>query len=92
MYDFLGFSTVSMAKTVKSYGGKITTIDFSAKGAEQAVKNFEREQVADQIEVRIGDARRQVYRGINVFSHIPAEHFHKFKCHSQCQSGFKIVQ
>lgn len=53
----IGFSTVSMAKTVKSYGGKITTIEFSAKVAEQAVKNFGREQVADQIEVRIGDAR-----------------------------------
>lgn len=54
----VGFSTVSMAKAVKSYGGKITTIEFDAKVAEQAVKNFEREQVADQIEVRIGDAQK----------------------------------
>jgi predicted O-methyltransferase YrrM len=53
----VGFSTVSMAKAVKAYGGKITTIEFDAKVAEQAVKNFEREKVADQIEVRIGDAR-----------------------------------
>ncbi|WP_196599446.1 O-methyltransferase [Pectinatus frisingensis] len=53
----VGFSTVSMAKAVKAYGGKITTIEFDAKVAEQAVKNFEREKVADQIEVKIGDAR-----------------------------------
>ncbi|CUH97543.1 hypothetical protein P22_3674 [Propionispora sp. 2/2-37] len=53
----VGFSTVSMAKAVKSYGGKITTIEFDAKVAKQAIKNFEREKVAGQIEVRIGDAR-----------------------------------
>jgi predicted O-methyltransferase YrrM len=53
----VGFSTVSMAKAVKAYGGKITTIEFDAKVAEQAKKNFEREMVSDQIEVRIGDAR-----------------------------------
>lgn len=54
----VGFSTVSMAKAVKTYGGKITTIEFDAAVADQAVKNFEREQVADRIEVRIGDARK----------------------------------
>lgn len=54
----IGFSTVSMAKAVQGYGGKITTIEFDAKVAEQAVKNFEREQVADQIEVIIGDAHK----------------------------------
>ncbi|WP_371373341.1 O-methyltransferase [Sporomusa aerivorans] len=52
----VGFSTASMAKAVKVYGGKITTIEFDAKVAEQAKKNFEREMVAGQIEVRIGDA------------------------------------
>lgn len=52
----VGFSTVSMAKAVKAYGGKITTIEFNAKVAEQAVNNFEREKVTDQIEIRIGDA------------------------------------
>ncbi|HMM22429.1 MAG TPA: class I SAM-dependent methyltransferase [Selenomonadales bacterium] len=53
----VGFSTVSMAKAVQPYGGKITTIEFDAKVAGQAVRNFEREMVADRIEVRIGDAR-----------------------------------
>lgn len=53
----IGFSTVMMAKAVKSYGGIITTIEFDTKVAEQAKKNFEREMVSDQIEVRIGDAR-----------------------------------
>lgn len=58
----VGFSTVSMAKAVKSYGGKIATIEFDAKVAEQAIKNFEREQVRDQIKVEIGDARKIIPR------------------------------
>jgi predicted O-methyltransferase YrrM len=53
----IGFSTVSMAKEIKHYGGKIVTIEIDANVAGQAVKNFEREGVKEQIEVRIGDAR-----------------------------------
>jgi len=53
----IGFSTVSMAKVIKLYGGKIVTIEIDAEVARQAVKNFEREGVKEQIEVRIGDAR-----------------------------------
>lgn len=53
----IGFSTVSMAKVVKRYGGRIVTIEMDAKVAEQAVKNFEREGVNEQIELRIGEAR-----------------------------------
>ena len=53
----VGFSTVSMAKSVRNYGSQITTIEFDAKVAEQALQNFEREMVAEQIEIRIGDAR-----------------------------------
>jgi predicted O-methyltransferase YrrM len=53
----VGFSTVSMAKVIKQYGGKIVTIEIDAEVARQAVKNFEREGVKEQIEVRIGDAR-----------------------------------
>lgn len=53
----VGFSTVSMAQAVKGYGGKITTIEFDARVAAEAKRNFEREMVADRIEVRIGDAR-----------------------------------
>ena len=53
----VGFSTVSMAKVIKQYGGKIVTIEINAKVARQAVMNFEREGVEAQIEVRIGDAR-----------------------------------
>lgn len=53
----IGFSTVSMAKVVKRYGGRIVTIEMDAKVANQAVKNFEREGVNEQIELRIGEAR-----------------------------------
>jgi predicted O-methyltransferase YrrM len=53
----VGFSTVSMAKVIKQYGGKIVTIEIDAEVARQAIKNFEREEVKEQIEVRIGDAR-----------------------------------
>lgn len=56
----VGFSTVSMAKAVQPYGGKITTIEFDAKVAEQAIENFAREKVIDQIEVIIGDASEMV--------------------------------
>jgi predicted O-methyltransferase YrrM len=60
----VGFSTVSMAKVVKTYGGKITTIEIDAAVARQAVKNFEREGVKEQIEVRIGEART-IISGMN---------------------------
>lgn len=53
----IGFSTVMMAKAVQSYGGKITTIEFDANVAKQAQQNFERERVADQIAIIVGDAR-----------------------------------
>lgn len=49
----VGFSTVSMAKSVRNYGGQITTIEFDAKVAEQALQNFEREMVAEQIKIRM---------------------------------------
>lgn len=53
----IGFSTVSMAKVIKQYGGTIVTIEMDAKVAEQAAKNFAREGVKEQIELRIGEAR-----------------------------------
>ncbi len=60
----VGFSTVSMANAVKAYGGKITTIEIDPEVARQAVKNFEREGVTEQIEVRIGEART-IVSGMN---------------------------
>lgn len=60
----VGFSTVSMANAVKTYGGKITTIEIDPEVARQAVKNFEREGVKEQIEVRIGEART-IVSGMN---------------------------
>lgn len=60
----IGFSTVSMAKAIKHYGGKIVTIEIDAEVAKQAVKNFEREGVQEQIEVRIGDAQT-IISGMN---------------------------
>lgn len=53
----IGFSTVSMAKVIKPYGGTIVTIEMDVEVAKQAAKNFEREGVKEQIELRIGEAR-----------------------------------
>lgn len=60
----IGFSTVSMAKVIQHYGGKIVTIEIDAEVAREAVKNFEREGVKEQIEVRIGEART-IISGMN---------------------------
>jgi predicted O-methyltransferase YrrM len=54
----IGYSTVSMATVVKEYGGKITTIEHDENVAEQAIKNFKREGVAETIEVKTGDAQK----------------------------------
>lgn len=53
----IGFSTVSMAQAMKSYGGKIVTIEINAEMAGQAIENFKREGVDNQVEVKIGDAQ-----------------------------------
>ena len=60
----IGFSTVSMAKVIQHYGGKIVTMEIDAEVAKQAVSNFEREGVKEQIEVRIGEART-IISGMN---------------------------
>jgi predicted O-methyltransferase YrrM len=56
----IGYSTVSMARIAREYGGTITTIEYDEQTAQQAVKNFEQAGVADLIEVKIGDAREIV--------------------------------
>ncbi|QJW48792.1 hypothetical protein HA075_26230 [bacterium BFN5] len=53
----IGFSTVSMAKVIKPYGGTIVTIEMDVEVAKQAAEKFEREGVKEQIELRIGEAR-----------------------------------
>ncbi|HBE78789.1 MAG TPA: hypothetical protein DDW65_13590 [Firmicutes bacterium] len=53
-----------MAKALQHYGGKIVTIEMGPEVAGQAVNNFEREGVKEQIEVRIGEART-VISGMN---------------------------
>ena len=53
----IGYSTVSMASIVKEYGGKITTIEYDKQSADQAIKNFKRRGVAENIEVKVGDAQ-----------------------------------
>ena len=54
----IGYSTVSMATIVKEYGGKITTIEYDENVAEQAIKNFERFKVAENIEVKLEPGKR----------------------------------
>jgi predicted O-methyltransferase YrrM len=58
----IGYSTVSIAKAIKGYDGKILTIEYDQHVARQAMKNFERAGVAQNIEVKIGDAREIVPR------------------------------
>lgn len=53
----IGYSTVSMASIVKEYSGKITTIERDERVAEQAIKNFERFGVSENIDVKVGDAQ-----------------------------------
>jgi len=52
----IGYSTVSFAKAVKEYGGKVTTIELDEKVAQQALKNFEAQGVAEIIDMKVGDA------------------------------------
>jgi predicted O-methyltransferase YrrM len=58
----IGYSTVSMANAIKDYDGKIITIEYDQRVAQQAIKNFERAGVAENIEMRIGDALEIVPR------------------------------
>jgi len=58
----IGYSTVSIANAIKGYDGKIFTIENDKQVAQQAMKNFERAGVAQNIEVKIGDAREIVPR------------------------------
>jgi predicted O-methyltransferase YrrM len=52
----IGYSTTSMARVVRDYGGKITTVELDERVAEQARANFERSGVSDCIELLVGDA------------------------------------
>lgn len=56
----IGYSTTSMAQIVKEYGGKITTVEYDEKAAEQAKINFINAGVDDVIEIKLGDARKIV--------------------------------
>jgi len=53
----VGYSTVSMAQVAKEYGGKITTVEFDERVAEQARLNFINAGLDDVIEIKIGDAK-----------------------------------
>ncbi len=52
----IGFSATSMAKTVREWGGRVITIEFDEKVAEQARRNFESVGVSDVVEQLSGDA------------------------------------
>lgn len=54
----IGYSAASMATTAKSYGGKVTTIEFEPEAAEAARRNFERYGLSGSIEILRGDARK----------------------------------
>jgi predicted O-methyltransferase YrrM len=52
----IGYSTISMANAIKGHNGKILTIENDQQMAQQAMRNFERVGVGQNIEVKIGDA------------------------------------
>ncbi|MFX0044549.1 MAG: O-methyltransferase [Candidatus Hermodarchaeota archaeon] len=64
----IGFSTTSMALAVKEFGGLVTTLEMDSEVAEVARKSFEREGVADNIEIVIGDA-------YDILPHIESESY-----------------
>jgi predicted O-methyltransferase YrrM len=53
----IGYSIVSMANVVKESGGKITTIEYNEQSAKQAITHFTHADIAELIEVIIGDAK-----------------------------------
>jgi predicted O-methyltransferase YrrM len=56
----IGFSTTILAKVAKQYGGKVISVDIDPKVTENARTNFEREGVADAIEIVLGDAQEVI--------------------------------
>jgi len=52
----IGFSTSSIADTIKAHGGRVTSIEIDPDIVKFARENFERLGLSDHIEVRIGDA------------------------------------
>jgi predicted O-methyltransferase YrrM len=56
----IGFSTSSIANTVKAHGGHVTSIEIDQDIASLARKNFERLDLEDYIEVKIGDAENLI--------------------------------
>ena len=53
----VGFSTVSMALAAKGYGGRITTIEYDRRAADQAEENFMKAGVLECVMIKRGDAR-----------------------------------
>ncbi|MDP9107453.1 MAG: class I SAM-dependent methyltransferase [Pseudomonadota bacterium] len=51
-----GYSTLWLANAVRARGGRVTTIEHSAKKAELARLNFARAGLADCIALQVGDA------------------------------------
>lgn len=52
-----GYSTIWLARGVAE-GGRVITLEYEQKHADVAGKNFERAGLAQQIEVRVGDATK----------------------------------
>jgi predicted O-methyltransferase YrrM len=52
-----GYSTIWLARGL-SPGGKLITLEYEQKHADVARKNFDRARLANQIEVRVGDATK----------------------------------
>ncbi|MBD3408461.1 MAG: methyltransferase domain-containing protein [Candidatus Lokiarchaeota archaeon] len=56
----IGFSTVHIAKAIKSFGGNLITLEIDEEIAKVAKKNLEHFEVADIVEMRFGDAQELI--------------------------------
>lgn len=58
----IGYSTIAMAKTVRSIEGRITTIEFDRNAAREARVNFEREGVSSLVQLMEGEPAKVLPR------------------------------
>ncbi len=56
----VGFSTTTLARAAKRFGGTVTTIEIDESIVENTRESFVREGVSDNIEIIVGDAREVI--------------------------------
>lgn len=52
----IGYSTAWLARAAKENGGKVVTLEFQRSLADEARKNLEKLELADYVDIKVGDA------------------------------------